>query len=413
MRILIISQYFTPEIGGAPVRITAISEALQRSGNEVSVLTPLPNYPSGRTFPGYRRRIYQRQVTNPGVTVHRVWTLPAVGVGPKRYLNYFSFVAMALLPLFRLRRFDLVFVESPPLTTSVLGWIYGIWCRAPFVLNIADLWPDTVVELGLAREKSVTVRLARNLERWSYKKATFVNYVTEGIGRILSASKEISNDRLLFLPNGVDTETFQPGDPSVELARELGIGNRKVFLYAGTHSLGAGMRILVDAAQLLVDDLSIALLLVGDGPAKASIVAEASTRSLENILFLDPVQPAEVAELWNLSMAGLITLLDNPLFEGTRPAKMFPALAAGKPVIYSGSGEGARMVLDHRLGLVTPPEDAGALADAIRHLAHLPRLADELGRNARQYAVRHLRWEKTVGKWLAQLDCWGVDSTFR
>jgi len=403
MKILFITQYFAPEIGAAPVRLTALADALQSSGHLVTVVTSLPNYPTGRTFPGYRRRLFARETRDSGVEIFRVWTYPATGSGSSRYLNYLSFLATSPLLLFRVGRPDVMFVESPPLTTAVIGWIFGLVKRAPMVLNIADLWPDAVVELGLVSEAGPTVKLARILERWSYRKAAMLSHATLGIGERLR-EKGIEQHRLIFVPNGADTNVFTPKPRSDLLASELGLTDRKVMLFAGTHSVAAGMEVLLETAELLRDNPSIVLLVVGDGPTKQDLVDESQRRGLRNLMFLDPVQPERVAELYSISVAGLVTLVDSPVAREMRPAKMFPPLACGKPVIYSGSGEGAELIRKHDMGVVVGPGDAQAFAASISDIAGDSRLAKSMGENGREFVERNVSWLSTALRWAAEVD---------
>lgn len=402
MRILFVTQYFAPEIGAAPVRLTALANALQDIGHEVSVVTSLPNYPVGRTFREYRWRFFFSDDRKSGVRVHRIWTFPAKGAGLARYINYLSFVVTAPLLLARARRADLILVESPPLTTAVIGWFFSRILRAPMLLNIADLWPDAVVELGLVDESDRQVRLARKLEMWSYGKASLVSYATVGIGDSL-ADKGVNRERMIFLPNGADTTVFAPKEPMSDLAADLGLEEQKIVLYAGTHSVAAGMDVLLETARLLESDESIVIVVVGDGPAKAPLVEAAARRGLGNLVFLDPVQPERVSELYSISVAGVVTLADNPMFTGTRPAKMFPALACAKPVIYSGHGEGADLVTRHHMGVVVPPGDPVALASAIRSVIEAPDDAEMMGANGRSFVLSNLSWGSIAETWVSEV----------
>ena len=179
MRILILTQYFTPEIGGPQTRLMSMATELKRLGHEVEIVTGMPNYPRGEIFPGYLGRIYCRE-DFAGIVVHRVWLYAAMGGGLSRMLNYGSFTVTALFGLMRAKKPDYIFVESPPLLLSISGYIAGSLRGAPFILNVADLWPDAIVEGGFIRSKFL-IRCMEALEKWSYRKAAYVNAVTEGI----------------------------------------------------------------------------------------------------------------------------------------------------------------------------------------------------------------------------------------
>ena len=403
MRFLILTQYFPPEVGAPQVRLSAFARELKRSGHEVEVVTGLPNHPTGRIFPEYRGRFYVREEWE-GIPVHRVWLYPSIGAGLKRMLNYLSFMLTSLWGLFKAQRPDLLFVESPPLFLSLPAWLASRIWRIPWIFNVADLWPDSVRDLGLITE-GILLRLAYWLEAWSYRKASFVNAVTEGIQTTLLDDKRLANNKVLFLPNGVDTELFKPRKPDLELQKSLGLFNKKVVLYAGTHGFAHGLEVVIRAAKILENnDSNVYFVFIGDGSEKVRIIDMAKTMSCRNVLFLDPAPPDYIARLYSFSIAGLSTLRNNSLFESTRPAKIFAAMASGKPVIYSGAGEGARLVESAKAGLVVPPEDPEALAEAVRILASNPALAEELGSNGRRYVEEHLSWSVLVSDWLRQLE---------
>lgn len=407
MRWLILTQYFPPEIGAPQVRLAALTGELRRLGHEVEVVTSLPNYPTGRLFPEYQGRFYVREQWD-GVSVHRVWLYPSMGAGVRRLANYLSFSTTVLVPLLRVKRPDILFVESPPIFLCLPAILAARRWRIPMILNIADLWPDSVRELGLMRN-SWLLRLAERLERWSYQEATFVNAVTEGIQKTLVQQKRVSPEKVLFLPNGVDTELFKPRPPDVDLARQLDLDGKKIILYAGTLGFAQGLQVAIQAMSLLQDAVPEAcLVFIGDGSERARLEQQARALQLKNVRFLPPNQPAYVARLYSLAVAGLVTLRNVPLFDRARPSKMFPIMASGKPVVYSGSGEGARLVESANAGVVVSPEDPKALAEAIRTLVGDPALADELGRNGRRYVEEKLSWSTLVKDWLHQLEARNV-----
>lgn len=402
MRFLILTQRFAPEIGAQPVRLAALARGLRRAGHEAEVVTALPNHPYGRIFPAYRRRFYVREERD-GVTVHRVWLYPSVGAGAGRIFNYGSFAATALGGLLRAKRPDYLFVESPPLSVSVPAYVAATRWGVPFIFNVADLWPDSVRELGVMSE-GAALSAAEWLEAWTYRKASYVTAVTEGIRRALREQKSVPEGKLLFLPNGVDTERFRPRPPDQKLAGELGVASKDIVLYAGSLGFAHGFEVALHAMERLQDRFpDLLLLCIGGGSEKKRITRMAHQMRLRNVRFLDPAPPRFIARLHSLAFAGLSTLRASPLFEGTRPAKMFVSMAAGKPVLYSGHGEGARLVEEAEAGIVTPPEDAAALAEAISTLHERRACAEALGRNGRRYVESRYAWDALVSDWLDQL----------
>lgn len=402
MRFLFLTQYFPPEIGAPQVRLAALVRELIRLGHEVEVVTALPNHPTGRIFPEYRGKWYVREAWE-GVPVHRIWLYASIGAGIRRVFNYMSYTFTSLIGLMCAKHPDYIFVESPPLFLSIPGWVASRIWQVPMIFNVADLWPDSVRDLGLMKNGAL-LKFAYWLEAWSYRKAAFINAVTEGIRTTLVNHKGLPIDKVLFLPNGVDTELFRSREPDLDLQESLGLLGKKVILYAGTHGFAHGLEVAIKAAKILESQGSnIQFVFVGDGSEKARIVNMAQAMDCNNVRFLDPSPPSYIARLYSFSIAGLSTLKNNPLFEGTRPVKIFSAMASGKPVIYSGAGEGARLIESAKAGLVVPPGDPEALAEAVRNLVSNPSLAEELGRNGRRYVEENLSWSALVSDWLEQL----------
>src|SRR5579872_4932670 len=208
MRVLILSQYYAPEIGAPQVRLAALARELRMRGHEVEVVTAMPNHLLGRTYDGYRGRLYLRERID-GVVTHRTWIYAATGTGVGRIANYVSFACTSLFGLLRARRADVIFVESPPLFLSLPGWLTACAHRAKLIFNGVDLWPDSVQDLGVMRDGAM-LRGARWFEAWTYRRADIVNAVTDGIADSLHGRKHVPSEKLRFLPNGIDVAAFAP-----------------------------------------------------------------------------------------------------------------------------------------------------------------------------------------------------------
>lgn len=399
MRFLILSQYFRPEMGAAQLRLAAMIRELRWAGHDVEVVTGMPNHPTGRIFPAYAGRFYLRE-DHEGVVVHRLWLHASLGAGWRRMANYLSFVATSFVGLARARRPDFIFVESPPLFLSLPALIVARLRGARVIYNVADLWLDAAEALGILRPGPV-LRLARAFESWTLRHVDYVTTVTEGL-RALLLARGVDPAKLLFLPNGVDTELFAPRGPDRSLARELDLEDRHVVVYAGTHGYSHGLDVALSAAEMLRDD-GVVFVLIGDGSEKAALVERARRDRIDNVRFLDAEGPEYVARLYSLCVAGLSTLRRSTLFDATRPVKIFSIMAAGKPVLYSGSGEGARLIDDAGAGIVVPPGDPAALAAGVRRVIGTPAVAQALGGNGRAFVERHFSWRSLVHAWLESL----------
>ena len=402
MRFLFITQYFPPETGAPQVRLSSVVRELSKLAHQVEVVTAMPNYPQGEIFPGYRGRLYRKEIWN-GIPIHRVWVYACVGAGMKRMLNYLSFTLTSLLGILRCKKADYVFVESPPLFLSIPGYLVSRWWKAKLIFNVADLWPDSVQDLGILHEGMV-LRAARTLERWSYRQAAYVNAVTEQMTQRLLQKKHVPPAKLLFFPNGVDTDHFQPLPPDTELMSKLGLKGKKVVLYAGNHGYVAGLEYALYAARFLEPETNIHFLFVGGGSDKPGLLALAEKWQLKNVTFVDPVPVEEIPRYFSIAYCSLVTLRDCSHSNGARPAKMFAIMACGKAVVLSSAGEAVGLLNEAEAGIAVPPETPEALANAIRWLVNDPASASRFGANGRKYVEKKFRWETIVREWLAQMD---------
>lgn len=400
MRFLILTQYYPPEIGAPQVRLVALAGKLKTFGHDVEVVTAFPHHMRNQVYQGYARRLYMRETIDDTV-VHRTWVYPATGKGIRRLLSYLSFSVSSLFGLLRAKKPDYVFVESPPLFLGVTAGIYSMLKQVPYIFNVSDLWPDSVLQLG-ALSDGMWFRLSLKLESHIYKAARLVNATTQGIRIALTTDKGLKADKVLYLPNGVDTELFQPAPPNEEMKSQLGLQGRSVVLYAGTHGIAQGLDILLDAAKLL-RKVNLSFLLVGDGNEKPRLMKRAQELELTNVVFLEPQPLTAMPALFSLSFVSVVPLIKRPLFKGARPSKMFASLASGIPIIFSGEGEAADLVRVNDVGIVTTPGSAEALAEAVLKLHNDPERQSRMAINARQLAIRDYGWDSIVGSWIREL----------
>jgi colanic acid biosynthesis glycosyl transferase WcaI len=411
LRFLFLTQYFPPEIGGPQTRLQSMAEQLLRLGHEVEVVTARPNYPRGRFFDGCGSRFYVRELRN-GVVVHRVWLYPAMGGGFGRILNYATFALTCIYGLFHAKKPDYLFVESPPLMSSIPAYLAKLVWGVPYIFNVADLWPDAVIENGFLR-KGFIHRLLLVLESWSYREAAYVNAVTQGIREVLISQKLVPFQKVLFLPNGVDVVRFQQREPDIRLKRELGLEGKRIVLWAGTIGYAHGLEYVLHAAKLLESHPQIHFLFLGDGSTRSYLQQLKTELNLQNVTFRDPVPIEELPPYYSIAECGLASLRTLPSHEGARPSKIFPVLASGKPLIFVGRGECARLVESAQAGVVVPPEDPGALARQILGLFEDSILIRQLGENARRYVEENFAWSQLVEKWVSQLCASGSESRLK
>ncbi len=401
MRILLLTQYFWPETGAAQVRLQELAQGLQKFGHEVTVVTAFPNHPTGIIPPEYRGKLFQRESWQ-GMTIIRTWVYPVQrGRFWLRLWNYFSFVLSAMWGVVRSGPQDLIVVESPPLFIGFTALFAKLVKRAPYIFNISDLWPESAVVLGLVTNRKV-IRLAEGLERYFYRKAAMLSTQTEGIIASL-VQRGIPQEKIMFLPNGVDPELFRPRPPDKLLAKQLGLEGKYIVLYAGTMGYAHGIETALNAAEILREHPEIYFLFVGDGSERPKLEQLARDKGLTNVKFID-FQPLEqISRYYSLSSLNLSTLRRYSLSEGVRPSKVFPGLASGKPLVYVGEGEGAKVVEASGGGVVLEPENPELLAQTILRLKEEPEVCSTMAAKGREYVTENYAWPKLIEKWLEDL----------
>lgn len=370
MRVLFVTQYFPPETGAAPARALHFARALARAGHEVRVLTGLPNHPSGEIRPEYRG-VRRRSERMDGVAVERVWLYASPRKTPfSRLLNHLSFALAALPVALAGPRPDVVLATTPPLFHGLTAWLAARRHGAAFVNDCRDDWPHAAIALGEMRPGPVA-RALDAVSRFFQSRAARILVVTPGMRRQLE-SRGFEPRRLVFLPNGADTELFRPS--AERPARD---GRPFTLIYAGTHGLVHGMDALLDAAEELRGE-HVRLRLVGDGVAKEALRRRAEERGLAHVSFEPSVAPADLVALLRESDAAVATTRASEFAGETIPVKLFDYLACGCPVVAAVRGDAAEVVRASGGGLVVEPENGAAIAGAVRALRDDPALAARL-----------------------------------
>ncbi len=402
MRFLVISQYFPPEVGATQVRLSAMCRELVRAGHQVDVATAMPHHPAGKIFHGYRGRLSSFEFQG-GVCVRRTWLYASMGSGLGRILSYLSFMVTCLFSVVRFRQPDYVFVDSPPLFLGISGWLASVYWGRPFIFNVADLWPDSVVDLGVMKD-GLFVRAAYWLEGWIYKKARFVNGVTRGVEDALLHRKKVPPAKVLFLPNGVDTNLIRPLPEDEALKHALGLTGKRIAIYAGNHGYAAGAEQILNAAKLLETHADFHFLFVGDGPDKPRLQQLAADLQLQNTTFLDSVPLERLPAYLSIAEIALITLRKAGVTRGARPAKTFVMMAAAKPIILAAEGEAEELIESSQAGVIVPPDKPEKFAEAILTMFKNPEASRKMGLRGLTYVRENFEWSALVGNWLRQLD---------
>ena len=393
-----LSHWFDPE-GGAAAGPGTIARALQTRGHEVDVLTGYPIYPAGRVFDGYRVRPYMRESIR-GVTVHRVPAYPSHDDNPgRRMANYLSYAATSTLAAPSvLGKSDVVFVYSSPATAATAAGPLRALRGVPYVMQIQDLWPDTVTSSGFV-DKSASSRIERLLHLYcdeTYRRAAHIAVISPGMADML-VSRGVPPTKISVIPNWAEESSFRPVPKDPNLGAELELDRKFTIMYAGNLGEMQNLETFIEAASLLRGRHDIGFALVGAGVRKDSLVEQVNELGLDNVTFVGPQPFERMADILALADAQLVSLKDAPLYRVTMPSKVQANMAAGMPIIAAVAGDAARVVENAQCGRSVPPGDPHALAAAVRELADLEQNdRTELGRRARDYYRANFS-EKIVG----------------
>lgn len=390
MKFAILSQYYPPEVGAPQARLSELATALIRRGHQVIVLTTMPSYPVGRIYEGYHG-LYRREQRD-GVNVIRTLVYPTQSASLiRRLANYFSFVtSSSVLGAFLLARPDYLLVESPPLFLGLAGlwlsWLKG----ARLIFNVSDLWPQSVVDLGMLRKDSFAYRISAKLEALFYRNAWLVTGQSKSI--LANINERFPDCPTFHLLNGVDTTRFKP-ERRTEAARSILSHNGScVALYAGLHGLAQGLDQVLAAAEIMGEGSQVEFVLIGDGPEKKRLVKEARDRSIANVAFLEMSAAKDIPALLASADVALVTL--KTYISGAVPSKLYEAMASGLPVVLVADGEAAEIVRHHNVGITVRPGDVHGLIKALQALINDPTLRRRLGENGRRVAEKY--FDRTI-----------------
>lgn len=390
LRILYVTQYFPPEVGAAPIRADEMTRHLAEIGHEVVVLTGMPNYPSGRIDPAYRGRMLVRErrgevdLLRCYLSTHRKRNFLT------RLSNYASFTCSALffgLSLLR-GRFDVVLGTSPPPSVALVAWLLSVRFRARFVFDVRDVWPEAARAMGQIN-KGLMHCLLRRMVDHLYRRAALIVCANPGNDEMVARRLEANAAKIAVVTNGSNTETFHPiaRDQQQALRSEHGFGDRFVVAYAGLHGLMYNLQIILDAAAMLRGDDRFLFWFVGDGPRKPELVASAKAAELNNVCFLDPLPPEQLAHGLAVADVGVVSILDSEFFQATFPVKLYDYLACGIPVIHNCGGSARALIEAEQIGLWFPPGDAEALAGHLRWLAEHAEQGRRMGEKGRSLVL--------------------------
>ena len=398
MKILFIAHYFQPEPNffvGLP-----FAKELRDRGHQVQVLTGLPNYPGGKIYDGYKVKLIQREVMD-GIEVIRMPLYPSHDRSSlKRILSYMSLsLAQALIGTFAVDKADVAFVSQGPATIGLPAKVIKLFRRIPFVYNIQDLWPDTLSSTGMF-DSDLGMKLLHCWCKSVYKSAAKIAVITPGMKRIL-IERGVPADKIEVIYNWCDDSQIVSGEPSIQLAQDLGMKDKFNILFAGNIGKAQAMDAVLDAAKLIKDDCpNVQFVLMGGGVEAEPLKQKAEQMQIDNVKFLARRPVNEVGPILRLADVLMVHLRNEPLFEITIPSKTQAYMAAARPVLIGVKGDASDLILKANAGLACQPENAKSIADTVRQFAKMPKSQlNKMGENGKNYYYQNLSFGIGVDKY--------------
>jgi glycosyltransferase involved in cell wall biosynthesis len=361
-----------------------------RWGHTVTVLTCAPNFPEGRVYPGFRNRWCQTEEMS-GIQVIRLKTFMAPNAGALlRILDFLSFMLVAFVAGLFGRRPDVVVATSPQFFAAVAGWALAAVRRRPFVFELSDLWPASIVAVGAMRPGRM-VRWMERVELFLYRKAAAVVALTGSFKRDLVA-RGVPAEKIAVVLNGVELSRYAPCERDAALAASAGLSPEHFTVgYIGTLGMAHGLENVLAAAELS-RGTPLRFLFVGAGAERSRLVAEAGRRGLDNVIFVPPQPKDRMPAWWSVCDVALVHLKDTPVFETVIPSKIFEAMAMGLPILLvAPAGEASRIVQGEDAGLWVRAGDPNALSQAAQLLHASWELRRDPARRSLAAAPRYSR----------------------
>jgi colanic acid biosynthesis glycosyl transferase WcaI len=386
MRILIVTPYYLPDGGPSAPLYAMLSEALVKKGHAVTVLCAVPHYPTGVVLPEYRKK--QVPVIENGVRVIRI-RVPSMDRTrlAQRLLQFLVYQLGACKAGFGLD-YDVVLYSNPMLMVGLPFILLSSLKKKPAIYSIHDVYPDVGVTLGVFRHKLV-VRAVTALERYALDRARYVRILSESFIPGLRALG-LPEEKMVLIYDWVDTELVHPLPRQNEFARQHGLLDKFVVLYAGNIGFSQGLEHVLSAAEILASHADIRFVFVGDGAGKIRLEEEARRCSLQNVVFL-PFQPRErLPQVLAAADVSLVTL-QKGIGSGSLPSKSFSILASGRPLIASvdENSDLARLVQRAGAGVCIAPENPELLARAILDIKGDTVQSSRFGENGRSFVLQH------------------------
>ncbi len=362
MRILFLTDNFPPEVNAPATRTYEHCKEWVKQGAQVTVITCTPNFPEGKVYKGYRNKWIQHEDMD-GIHVIRVWTYITANEGFfKRILDYLSFMIASFLAGTTVKT-DIIVATSPQFFTAIAGRWLSFWKRKPWVMEIRDLWPESITAVG-ASKRTLIIRFFEWLEKRMYRSARKLVVVTDAFAQTLIDKHHIAPEKIAVVKNGANLDLFKPQVKNVDLLKKLGLEDKVVIGYIGTHGMAHALDFVLKTAKQ-IEHTNYHFLLIGAGAKRKELLELKDTLALSNVTMLESVSKQEVKEYISILDIGLVNLKKSDTFKSVIPSKIFELAAMHKPILLGVEGESAAIINNYGVGLTFEPENSTDLINCL------------------------------------------------
>lgn len=388
MKILFITDNFAPEVNAPATRTYEhVKEWIKDKDIEVTIITCAPNFPHGKVYEGYKNKLYQKEYID-GIEVIRVWSYITSNSGfVKRVLDYISFGIMAfIVGLFK--KHDLIIATSPQFFTTWAAWGLSKIKRKPWIFELRDLWPESIKTVGAMKQGKV-IDILEKIELGLYKSCNKVVAVTDAFKTNL-INRGIDANKIEVVTNGSNVELFSAREKNQELLKSLGLENKFIIGYIGTHGMAHSLDFIVTSISK-IEDKDIHFLFIGDGAMKEKVLEIANDLKIKNATFLNPIKKEEVPEYLNICDISLAPLKKEDNFKTVIPSKIFEASAMRKPTLLGVEGQAQEIIETHNAGLCFEPENEKDFLEKLYILKNDKEKYKELQKGCEELAIEYDR----------------------
>ena len=368
MRILFLTDNFPPETNAPATRTYEHCLKWAKMGHLVTVITCFPNFPKGKVFKGYRNKFYQQEDID-GIKVIRVWSYITENNGfVKRILDYMSYAFTSFIfGLFA--KTDIIIATSPQFFTAISGRMLSLFKRIPWVMEVRDLWPDSIAAVGSMDKKSKAFKILKKIECHLYSSASKIIVVTDSFKNYLINEHQISPKKVGVFKNGVTTNNLKKPKHSevINLKKALGLEAKIIISYIGTHGLAHGLKFILESISK-ISNPDLHFLFIGDGAEKKNLINYSKTLHSKNFTFLESIAKNEIPLYLDLSDYSLVNLKKSDEFKNVIPSKIFENIAMYKSILLGVEGEAKKLIEDYRVGLCFEPENEESFLNAINDI---------------------------------------------